>query len=173
MCYAGGWSGNAGSGCIDSLTITGVGFFDGWCCDAIRTDRQKPVRADVFRIRTPCGRAEARPYGKNLPMRTGASGPRKKVFSVWCGGKAATPNRKHYNPGRAQAPPVPVEGGKLPALPHLDEVELWVMIRRQGEVGRERGRIVQPNGTVLVNRVLRFLPHWASCKSPNILLERK
>ncbi len=28
-----------------------------------------------------------------------ASGPAKKVLSVWCGGFAATPNRQHYNLG--------------------------------------------------------------------------
>ncbi len=27
----------------------------------------EPVRADVFRTRTPCGRAQARPYGKTYP----------------------------------------------------------------------------------------------------------
>ncbi len=47
------------------------GFFDGWRSNAIRRDRLLPVRADVFRIRTPCGRAEAGPYEKNLPVRGG------------------------------------------------------------------------------------------------------
>ncbi len=49
-------------------------FFDGWRSKAIRRDRRLPVRGDVFLIRTPCGRAEARPYGKNLPVK--APGPR-------------------------------------------------------------------------------------------------
>ncbi len=42
-------------------------FFDGWRSNAIRRDRLLPVRGGVFRIRTPCGRAEARPYGKIQP----------------------------------------------------------------------------------------------------------
>ncbi len=41
----------------------------GWYYNTIRRDRQKPVCADVFRIRMPCGRAEARPYGKTLHLK--------------------------------------------------------------------------------------------------------
>ncbi len=37
-------------------------FFDRWRSNAIRRDRLLPVRGNVFRIKTPCGRAEARPY---------------------------------------------------------------------------------------------------------------
>ncbi len=32
----------------------------------------------------------------------GPEAPTKKVLSVWCGGKAATPNRQHENLGGAQ-----------------------------------------------------------------------
>ncbi len=47
----------------------GVDFLAGSRCDAIRRDRLLPVRGNVFRIRTACGRAEARPDGKTLPVR--------------------------------------------------------------------------------------------------------
>ncbi len=58
-------------------------FFDGWRSNAIRRDRRLPVRGDVCRIRTPCGRAEARPYGKNLPVRGGGGGVSSSDDPVW------------------------------------------------------------------------------------------
>ncbi len=51
------------------VRLTGVGFLDGCRCDGIRRDRLLPVRANVFGIRMPCGRTEARPYGKNLHVK--------------------------------------------------------------------------------------------------------
>ncbi len=44
-------------------------FLAGSHRNAIRRDRLLPVHADVCRIRTTSGRAEARPYGKNLSVR--------------------------------------------------------------------------------------------------------
>ncbi len=52
---------------VSGKCLAGVGFLTGSHRNAIRSrDRLLPVRADVFRNRTPCGRAEARPYEKNL-----------------------------------------------------------------------------------------------------------
>ncbi len=53
------------------MLATGVWFLDGSRHNAIRRDRLLPVRADVSRIRRPCGRAAQRLHENGF---VGASG---------------------------------------------------------------------------------------------------
>ncbi len=95
--------------------LAGVGFLAGSHRNAIRRDRLLPVRTDVCRIRTPCGRAEALrkkptrerppcpslPLGYALPTHRGGGSLRlaqNKICSVCLGGKAAQTNRTYYRP---------------------------------------------------------------------------
>ncbi len=87
-------------------------FFDGWRSNAIHRDRRLPVRADVFRIRTPCGRAEARP----LRTRRSASLADAQKRVPTCGRAEARPYGK---PPPLSPPPTPAPargrgvGGRL------------------------------------------------------------
>ncbi len=103
-----------------------------------------------------------------LPTRGGAGPPApvKNVFGlVWWLCRHTKP--KTIESWRGFAPPVPVEGGKLPALPHgeappvpveggkllaqprQDRLQLWVMIRPQGEVRKEITIDLQEGGMPL------------------------
>ncbi len=78
------------------------------------------------------------PPARHYP-KVGARGPpdpaKKSVFGlVWRQSRHTKP--KTLESRRGAAPPVPVKGKKLPALPHQDAVQLWVMISPSGEGGR-------------------------------------
>ncbi len=91
-------------------------FFDGWRSDAIRRDRLLPVRGDVFRIRTPCGRAEARPYGKNLPVRVSPLSPKGLCMTqMWGIVGGLRPPQKSCRCGVAAKPPHHTDNTRISA----------------------------------------------------------